>query len=256
MTIVNGSGAVIPVSNLNAYFQQALHTTARSQRLDTDDPTLAYLTHLLTDYARSERLYDHTQDGMVRRPLVDIYKQASEAETNAERELALQRLGDLALFVSGFLPHSLQRGLVDVDYYVAMGAAAYGNLSDSASAGNRVRALTLGLRAALATLHRLRRPDRRDHRARQSGPQSRSDAPARALGQDWEPSSRPPTGGMRGDPGACRRGALRPRKGQRGWQLEEHRPTLDLHARQVGHVSGPPRITGCNVETFCERHSP
>lgn len=141
MTTVNGSGAVIPVSNLNAYFQQALHTTARSQRLDTDDPTLAYLTHLLTDYARSERLYDHTQDGMVRRPLVDIYKQASEAETKAERELALQRLGDLALFVSGFLPHSLQRGLVDVDYYVAMGAAAYGNLSDSASAGNRVRAL-------------------------------------------------------------------------------------------------------------------
>lgn len=141
MTIVNGTGAVIPVPNLNAYFQQALQSTARSQRLDTDESTLAYLTHLLTDYARSDRLYDHTQDGMVRRPLVHIYKQASEAETNAERELALQRLGDLALFVSGFLPHSLQRSLIDVDYYVAMGAAAYGNLSDTPSSGTRVRAL-------------------------------------------------------------------------------------------------------------------
>jgi hypothetical protein len=141
MTTVNGTGAVIPVPNLNAYFQQALQSTSRSQRLDTDDSTLAYLTHLLTDYARSERLYDHTEDGMIRRPLVDIYRQASEAETTAERELALQRLGDLALFVSGFLPHSLQRSLVDVDYYVAMGSAAYGNLSDSISPGTRVRAL-------------------------------------------------------------------------------------------------------------------
>ena len=141
MTNVNGQGALIPVSNLSAYFHEALHSTAKSQGLDTDDTTLAYLTHLLTDYARSERLYDRTQDGVVRRPLVDIYKQAAEAETCSERELALQRLGDLALFVSGILPHSLQRSLVDVDYYCAMGSAAYGHLSDSGTAGTRVRAL-------------------------------------------------------------------------------------------------------------------
>ena len=102
---------------------------------------LAYLTHLLTDYARSDRLFDHTQDGVVRRPLVEIYKQASEAETGDERALCLQRLGDLALFVSGILPNSLERSLVDVDYYIAMGASAYGYLSDRGSGGARVRAL-------------------------------------------------------------------------------------------------------------------
>ena len=133
--------SLLPVSNLSAYFHQALREAAESQKISADQSIIAYLTHLLTDYARSERLFDQTQDGIVRRPLVDLYKQASDAETHGERELALQRLGDLALFVSGILPHSLARSLVDVDYYIAMGSSAYGCLSDSGGAGARVRAL-------------------------------------------------------------------------------------------------------------------
>ncbi len=141
MTAIGESRSLIPVSSLRAFFHQALQEAAETQRVDADDAILAYLTHLLTDYARSDRLFDRTQDGVVRRPLVDIYKQASEAETGEERELCLQRLGDLALFVSGILPHSLERSLVDVDYYIAMGASAYGYLSDRGSGGARVRAL-------------------------------------------------------------------------------------------------------------------
>jgi hypothetical protein len=141
MTPVHQTRPLIPVANLKAFFHQALHEAAETQKLEADAAILAYLTHLLTDYAHADRFFDRTQEGVVRRPLVDIYKQASEAETHSERELALQRLGDLALFVSGILPHSLERSLVDVDYYIAMGASAYGYLSDSNSQGARVRAL-------------------------------------------------------------------------------------------------------------------
>jgi hypothetical protein len=102
---------------------------------------MAYLTHLLTDYARSERLYDRTQDGVVRRPLVDLYRLAVEAGSGQERNLLLQRLGDLALFVSAVLPDSLQRSLVDVDYYVSMGSSAYGLLCDAPACDRRTGAL-------------------------------------------------------------------------------------------------------------------
>ena len=141
MNAIGDTRPLIPVSSLRAFFHQALQEAAETQRVDADDAILAYLTHLLTDYARSDRLFDRTQDGMIRRPLVDLYKQANEAETGDERALCLQRLGDLALFVSGILPHSLERSLVDVDYYIAMGASAYGYLSDRGSGGARARAL-------------------------------------------------------------------------------------------------------------------
>ena len=141
MTPVHAPRPLIPVPNLTAFFHDALHEAAQTQRLAADAAIFAYLTHLLTDYARTDRLFDRTQDGVVRRPLAAIYQQAHEAVTNSERELALQRLGDLALFVAGILPHSLERSLVDVDYYIAMGASAYGSLSDSGHPGARVRAL-------------------------------------------------------------------------------------------------------------------
>jgi hypothetical protein len=41
----------------------------------------------------------------------------------------LKRLGDGALYVSGFFGDSLQRKVVDVDYYIDMGSSAYHSLS-------------------------------------------------------------------------------------------------------------------------------
>ena len=48
-----------------------------------------------------------------------------------ERADALQRLGDVALFIAGLLSGSLNRKLVDIDYYIAMGGSAYGQLSNT-----------------------------------------------------------------------------------------------------------------------------
>mgnify|MGYP005858444299 CR=1 FL=1 len=141
MSQATPSSNLIPVPNLRTYFHQALREAAETQRIRADEGILAYLTELLTDYARSERLFDHTTDGMVRRPLVELYRQAQAADSREERGLTLRRLGDLALFVSGILPHSLDRSLVGLDYYIAMGSSAYGSLCDSGGGGARMRTL-------------------------------------------------------------------------------------------------------------------
>jgi hypothetical protein len=84
---------------------------------------------MLTDYASAEYLYDHTEDGRVRQPLALLFKHALEAPTSRERNLFLRRLGDIALLVAGLFSGSLRRSLVDVDYYISMGEAAYAHLS-------------------------------------------------------------------------------------------------------------------------------
>ena len=42
----------------------------------------------------------------------------------------MQRIGDIALFISGFFADSLAGKLVDLDYYIYMGGTAYGSLSE------------------------------------------------------------------------------------------------------------------------------
>ena len=63
--------------------------------------------------------------------------------------LALQRIGDVALFIAGFFADSLAHKLVDLDYYIYMGGSAYGSLSDEVRGTVRGRALA-GVYAELA----------------------------------------------------------------------------------------------------------
>jgi hypothetical protein len=46
-----------------------------------------------------------------------------------EQREGLRQIGDVSLFLSGFFADSLARKLVDIDYYISLGAYAYGSLS-------------------------------------------------------------------------------------------------------------------------------
>jgi len=94
-------------------------------------------------------LYDSTPEGPRLRPLALMLVDAVDAPTAAAREHALQRLGDVSLFVAGFFVRSFARKLVDVDYHIAMGGNAYGCLADRLQRSTRGRAAA-GVYAELA----------------------------------------------------------------------------------------------------------
>ncbi len=117
--------------DVHEYFQGILADTLDRQSVPVLEETVLYLSNLLTNFVRSERLYDQTPDGIMIRPLAALYGDAMNARNLEEEYRALQRLGDLALFVAGLFAHSLGRSLVDVDYYIAMGGNAYASLAES-----------------------------------------------------------------------------------------------------------------------------
>lgn len=131
----------VAAPSLRVFFHGALGEACRSQRVEADDATIWYLADLLTRYARSDNLYEYTADGPTLRPLALLYALALEAQTERERRLVLQRLGDVALFIAGLFSGMLARRAVDVDYYIAMGGSAYSYLRDAASPHARERSL-------------------------------------------------------------------------------------------------------------------
>src|SRR4030088_1687852 len=129
------SSRVVPVANLREFFKDSLHGALAKQRLAIEDKTENYVVNLLTLFARSEALYESTPEGMRLKPLVAILCEALEAPSVAERNRALQRLGDVSLFIAGFFAHSFAARLVDIDYHVAMGGRAYAALAHAAARG-------------------------------------------------------------------------------------------------------------------------
>ena len=71
------------------------------------------------------------EDGSVQaEPLALILLRALQSDRRT-RAASLRRLGDTALFVSGFFGDSLARTHVDVGYYISMGERAYGTLAET-----------------------------------------------------------------------------------------------------------------------------
>lgn len=138
---MTASEKLITGMNVREYFHDSVATAICNQQVDATEETVFYIVNLLTLFSRSEALYEQTPDGVMIRPLASFFEEALEAPCPEQRNAALQRLGDIALFVSGVFANSLNGRLVGVDYYIAMGGTAYGCLSDGVRSSQQGKAL-------------------------------------------------------------------------------------------------------------------
>jgi hypothetical protein len=111
-----------------------------NQGVAADDHTAYYVVNLLTLFARHETLYDQRNLGPGLQPLALLLAAAAETPNREARNALLRRVGDTSLFVAGFLGDGFARKLIDIDYYIDMGGAAYGRLSDNVRGTSEGRA--------------------------------------------------------------------------------------------------------------------
>lgn len=113
------------------WFREMVADALSHRRLAIQEVTEFYLVNLLANFLERERLFVEQDDGTVTsEPLALILLRALQSDRRRRAE-SLRRLGDTALFVSGFFGDSLARSLVDVNYYIAMGERAYGVLAET-----------------------------------------------------------------------------------------------------------------------------
>ena len=118
---------LVAVSSLREFFRDAFHEASEHQHLDIDEQAEQYVVNLLTMFSRADALYEKTPEGLRIKPLAHMLAEALEAPSASGRQRALQRLGDVSLFIAGFFA----RKMIDIDYHIAMGGNAYSSLADT-----------------------------------------------------------------------------------------------------------------------------
>ena len=93
-----------------------------NQQVKAHELTSFYVVNLLTGFVHSDTRQD---DG---EPLGTRLARALQTAGLAQRD-GLRRVGDQSLFISGFFSDSLNRSLIDVDYYIQLGELAYRSLA-------------------------------------------------------------------------------------------------------------------------------
>lgn len=105
------------------YFRELVESALQHQHVAAGELTSFYLVNLLAGFVHLDRA-DAAHD----EPLGVRLASALQAAGVRQRD-GLRRVGDLSLFISGFFSDSLNRRLVDVDYYIQLGEVAYGSLA-------------------------------------------------------------------------------------------------------------------------------
>lgn len=122
-------GKITIEQNSNHYFNELIDEAKAAQKININMLTQNYLSDLLRYYLVSDHLFVASESGKRAQPtLAEQYLKAQNSQPRERIEL-LKKTGDQALYVSGFFGQSLNRKIVDVDYYVNMGSSAYTQLS-------------------------------------------------------------------------------------------------------------------------------
>ncbi len=106
------------------FFKEQVEGAMQRQHLHASDWTVYYIVNLLASFVSPARL-DQVD---AHEPLGVRLARALAAEGGPTRD-DLRHIADHSLFLAGFFGDSLQRRLVDVDYYICLGGFAYSRLA-------------------------------------------------------------------------------------------------------------------------------
>ena len=129
------SAVGIDVRNLREFFRDSVHEALHRQHVSVEEHTEHYVVNLLTMFARSEALFEPTAAGARLRPLALMLAEAADARSTDERSRALQRLGDVSLFVAGFFAQSFAAPRRHQLHYVGVGTARWPTTALAARGG-------------------------------------------------------------------------------------------------------------------------
>jgi hypothetical protein len=114
---MDGKKTLTLVTQPEAFFHELVTKALSRQNIATQPETEFYLVNLLNQFMVADRLYEE--------PLAFMVKEALEHPEPTGQAKLFRRLGDVSLYTAGFFQDSLNRKLVDVDYYIDMGGKAY-----------------------------------------------------------------------------------------------------------------------------------
>lgn len=116
------------------FFQQCVAEVMGRQKFATIKEAEFYVVDLLGRYLSVSNLFEKSDDSSPSEaePLAIMLMKAQNPEVGpTDRIKLLKKLGDTSLYISGFFGDSLNRKIVDLDYYREMGCIAYRSLSET-----------------------------------------------------------------------------------------------------------------------------
>ena len=127
--------SIVEGSHIQEFFMQEIKKASVHIGIRLSDLIEFYIVSLLTNFEKTESLFIHREDHFEEEPLALMLARAIDGDI-ATQIKELKKIGDTALYTTGFFSEHIVNKAVKLSYYVDMGSNAYSLLSEK-FAGNK-----------------------------------------------------------------------------------------------------------------------
>ncbi len=116
-------------ASLPEFFREKVTHSLQVLKVQASPHAEFYLVQLLTTFTHSHNLFEQNEKGEMVDKALALRFFDSLMVTSHEKVPVLKKMGDIALYTSGFFADSLFKKIVGADYYIHMGEVAYSSAS-------------------------------------------------------------------------------------------------------------------------------
>lgn len=121
--------AVLQQIPLLEFFRERIQAALAYQQLTASTMAEFYLANLLSEFKKTEKLFQNEGGKLQEETLSLLLAKAIESDLTTKIRI-LKRLGDISLYTAGFFKERVRnKKMVGLHYYVRMGGGAYHNLA-------------------------------------------------------------------------------------------------------------------------------
>lgn len=114
------------VTQPQEYFYELLDGAFSKRSFRPTAETEFYLVNLMNQFMTTDALYSRNTEGKHKQEsLALLVREAVEMPAPEAQRTLFRQVGDVSLYTAGFFQESLNRKVVDVEYYIDMGGHAY-----------------------------------------------------------------------------------------------------------------------------------
>ena len=120
---------IILTTNLKGFFFDALSELNKKSLCPVPESVIFYSSEVLDKFALSEDFFE-INEGKVREKILGLKLLEATQHTRDEQKRIYKEVGDMSLLVCGYFSQSVNKKIVDSNYYSQLGKMAYSHLNN------------------------------------------------------------------------------------------------------------------------------
>ncbi len=120
---------IILTTNLKGYFFEGLRELNQKSLCPVPESVIYYSSDVLDKFALSQDFFE-VSEGKVREKILGMKLLEATHLTREEQKRVYKEVADMSLIVCGYFSESVNKKIIDTQYYAQLGKMAYGHLNN------------------------------------------------------------------------------------------------------------------------------